>query len=166
MCLGRGFHRIRLLVTIFAAACAQVFQQFKPPEQRQQSRQSVDDASIVRGKASVTLFIGVDVVIACANQGSRCPRPPAFVTNKHPLPRRAGQGIGDLLSVVVTFTHTAICGVSCGANVALPGSSLERIKCLKKGPCVRTSAWLPFTRSLITKLPQPSYLLPPKLTSK
>ena len=73
MFLGRGFHRVRLLATIFAAACVQVFQHFKSPEQRQQSGQGVDDASIVREKGSVMLFIGVDVVNACANRGSRSP---------------------------------------------------------------------------------------------
>ena len=87
MVLGRGLHRHRTLATIFVVTCIQVFQQLKPSEQRQQSGQGVDDASIVREKAPVTLFIGVDVASACVNRGSPCapPPPPLLRTNTYSL---------------------------------------------------------------------------------
>ena len=92
MFLGRGLRRVRLLAIIFVVACVQVFQQLKPPKQLQQSGQGVDDASIVREKASVTLFIGVDAVSACTNRVSP-PRPPCYEQIPTPTPSR-GKGWG------------------------------------------------------------------------
>ena len=91
-------------------------QQMKPPEQRQQSGQGVnDDASIVSEKASVTLFIGVDVVSACTNRGSPCPPPhPQLLRSKDHFQPEPGQGVLGLLSVVVTSMQTTMwCVLRC-----------------------------------------------------
>ena len=113
MLLGRGLHRVRPLATVFVVASDHVFQQLKPPEHWQHSGQGVDDARTGRETASVTLFIGVDVVSACANRGSACPLPltPLFgiYPHSHGEPR---QGIGDRLSAIVISTHTAMWCVS------------------------------------------------------
>ena len=113
MLLGRGLHSVRPLATVFVVASDQVFQQLKPPEHWQHSGQGVDDARIVREKASVTLFIGVDVVSACANRGSACPLPLTSLlgtyTHSHAEPR---QGIGDRLSAIIISTNTAMWCVS------------------------------------------------------
>ena len=70
---------------------------------------------MVREKASVKRFIGVDLVSACANRGSPSPPPPPRLlrTNTHPH-AEPEERIGEFLSVIVTSTHTAMwCVLQC-----------------------------------------------------
>ena len=71
--LQDALHRVRPLTAIIAGPNVQLRQEGKPPEQRQQSRQGLDNVFIIRVKAPVILSIGVDVVSLCTNPINPCP---------------------------------------------------------------------------------------------